>query len=76
MEKIDHGGFDTPEQIAAARELVIKTQFGSTSLIQRKLRFGFAKATRIMDELERQGVVGPADGAKAREVLIGPEAVS
>lgn len=58
------------EEITQARELVTATQFGSTALIQRKLGFGYAKALAVMDELERQGVVGPREGSRAREVLV------
>ena len=54
-----------------AKEAVIEAKKASTSYLQRKLRVGYSRAARLMDILERRGVIGPADGAKAREVLVG-----
>jgi S-DNA-T family DNA segregation ATPase FtsK/SpoIIIE len=69
----EEGGKDRDKLFREAAEIVVQNQHGSTSLLQRRLKIGYGRAARIIDQLQAAGVLGPPDASKAREVLVGLE---
>jgi S-DNA-T family DNA segregation ATPase FtsK/SpoIIIE len=73
FDKVDHSGEDDDELLPQAKEAIMQAGKASASLLQRRLRVGYARAARLLDILEAQGIIGPGEGAKPREILIKTE---
>jgi len=71
--RLSVGRATTPAEIEEAARLIVRHQQGSVSLLQRRLKIGYSRAARLIDEMEEEGVVGPADGSKPRQVYLLPE---